>query len=611
MNDQESILFDLPGELLAIREPLELIGAVEKAAQRLGLPVALGFAAGPGGVLAPLPEYRETLERLVIRLEEGFLKKPLDLEKLLTLDQANPFRPLREGRVVASHAWLAPSGASVPNPWDLPEYLSPAGATLSREDLGVLGQSLGMGGFCALPLGTNPLAGVLLLTTPPGESSWDPARRKLLASLVGLVDPILDGLADRESLPSLVREGQVWFAIARVMSLPRLSLNTRLGRCLEAVLELHRAGTGSIMIRRGRHLEVRAASNKKILGLKQRIDSDTIAAYVARTGLSLNLRNLSGDSRFRTRVRERSIYSSDHALAVPIGSGRKVVGVINLTDRAGGEGFDPAEERRIFGFMGRIGGFIDRALLNEELKKERVRLKKANQNLLELERVKQELTNMVVHDLKGPLAEVIANIHLLADEELSEFGREAVEGALLGADSLGRLIWNLLQIGQLEEGKLLPSLRPVAPREAVESVLKRHKTLLDQQAHEVVLAIEPEFPKIKADRDILARILQNLVVNAVEHTPPGGRLTFGARVRSGRAEISLADQGPGIEPARRESIFEKYNSSQGERSPGQSTGLGLAFCRLAVEAQDGRIWVEEAPGGGAEFRFSLPLAEEK
>ena len=611
MKDQESILFDLPRELLSIREPVELIGAVDRAAQRLGLPVVLGLAAEPGGRLAPLPEYRETLERWLIGLEEGVLKRTLPLEKLLGLDGGNPFGPLRQGRIVCSHRGLAPAGAAVLKEGELLDYLSSAGPALSWEELRSLNQALGLGGFCALPLGGNPLAGVLLLAPRPGVTDWGPERRKLLSSLAGLVDPILDGLAGRESLPALVLEGQAWFAIARVMSLPRLSLNTRLKRCLEAVLELHQAGTGSIMIRRGDSLEVRAASNKKILGLKQRIDSDTIAAYVARTGLSLNLRHLAGDHRFKLRVRERSLYSTDQALAVPIGSGRKVVGVINLTDRAGGQGFDPAEERRIIGFMGRIGGFIDRALLNDVLKKERVRLKKVNQRLIRLERTTKDLTHMVVHDLKGPLAEVVANLHLLTDEELSIFGQEALGAALVGTDSLGRLIQNLLQIGRLEEGRMLLEPRPVSLWEAVEGVLERLKTLLDRQGQEVVLAIEPEFPKVMADGGILDRILQNLVVNAVEHTPSGGRLTFRALSGPGRAEFSLADRGPGIAPAQRDSIFDKFSGSEERRGPGQSTGLGLAFCRLAVEAQGGRIWVEEAPGGGADFRFTLPFAEEK
>ena len=202
--------------------------------------------------------------------------------------------------------------------------------------------------------------GVLLLTTNLERPDWEEGQKELLSRLAGLVDPVLDSLGDKESLKALAQEGQTWFEIARIMALPRLSLNRKLKLCMDSILELHNVETGSIMIRQGRYLVVRAASNKKIIGARQHLDSKSISAHVARTGMSLNLAHVSEDSRFRTSPGDSSSYRNDRAPGRahqlrPQGPGGPE------PDQPGGgrPRFDPAEERRIVGFMGRIGGFID------------------------------------------------------------------------------------------------------------------------------------------------------------------------------------------------------------------------------------------------------------
>ena len=609
--DRESILYDLTRELLLIREPVKLVSAIDQAAQKLGLPVTLGFAAdSKGRSLVPLSEYHSAMERFVIMLE-GTLHESFSLNKPLSLGGDNPLKPLLEGRIITSHERLAPVGGVVLGEKEFIEGLVPCRSGFSREQSEAIIKTLGITGICALPLGGRRLVGVLLLTTTLERPDWEEGQKELLSRLAGLVDPVLDSLADQESLKALAREGQAWFEIARIMALPRLSLDRKLKISMGAILDLHHVETGSIMIRQGRYLVVRAASNKKILGFRQHIDTNSISAHVARTGMSLNLGHVSGDSRFSTSPGDRSIYRCDMALAVPISFGRKILGVLSLTNRAGGGPFDPAEERRIVGFVGRIGGFIDRALVNEVLIKERARLRKTNETLKRLEKTKQDLTNMVVHDLKGPLAEVVANIHLLSDESLSELGREALESALLGTDALSLLIANLLHISRMEEDRFDLKLSHVSVYTVIQTTLNRLKTLLDQHGHEVVLAIEPDLPRVEADEEVLSRIIQNLVVNAVDHTPMNGRLTFRGFLGKGLVTVSLADQGPGVDPAYREVIFEKFSRNPDRKGPSLSTGLGLNFCKLAVEAHGGRIWVQEAPGVGADFRFTLPLAEEK
>jgi two-component system sensor histidine kinase KdpD len=387
-------------------------------------------------------------------------------------------------------------------------------------------------------------------------------------------------------------------------------LEKKLDQCLEVILGALKARTGSIMLRRGRNLKVVAATNRRIVGLNQPLDSDSISAHVARTGLLLNLGKVSGSGRFKSHAGQYSDYRTDQVLAVPILSGRKVVGVLNITNRLEGRAFAPLDESRAVRFMERVGGLLDRAVISESLAKERSRLKKANRELKELHKLKQDLTQMVIHDLKGPLAEIMANVLLLEQESLSELGAEALESARLGAEDLDRLITNLLDVGRLEEGRLSLEPQPVNIRTEVGRVIRGLSSLLALHGLEVVIDLDPDLPPARIHPDFLGRIVQNLLTNAVTHAPGSGRLTCRARVKDGMIQLSLADQGPGVREEHREAIFAKFSQLPGRTGPRTSTGLGLTFCRLAVEAHGGKIWVQEGPSGGADFRFTLPVAEE-
>src|SRR5206468_723530 len=115
---------------------------------------------------------------------------------------------------------------------------------------------------------------------------------------------------------------------------------------------------------------------------------------------------------------------------------------------------------------------------------------------------------------------------------------------------------------------------------------------------------------VHADPGVLRRVIDNLVANAVEHSPAGSSITLAVRAREEGLEISVADQGSGIPEAHREKIFEKFTRLElREAGLVGNRGLGLTFCRLAVEAHGGTIWVDEAPGGGACFRLLLPAIE--
>jgi signal transduction histidine kinase len=119
--------------------------------------------------------------------------------------------------------------------------------------------------------------------------------------------------------------------------------------------------------------------------------------------------------------------------------------------------------------------------------------------------------------------------------------------------------------------------------------------------------VPPELPRVLADREKVERIMSNLVGNAIKYTPGGGKITITASPQNSHVVVSIADTGPGIPSGDRERIFERFARIKENSSSRKGFGLGLSFCRLAVEAHGGRIWVEEGQNGvGSRFMFTLP-----
>jgi two-component system sensor histidine kinase KdpD len=125
--------------------------------------------------------------------------------------------------------------------------------------------------------------------------------------------------------------------------------------------------------------------------------------------------------------------------------------------------------------------------------------------------------------------------------------------------------------------------------------------------HPLSLMIPDNLPLIPFDPLLVEQVLTNLLENSLQHTPPGTPVEFVARMQKAGVLIEIADRGPGIPAGLEERIFEKFTRG---KSPGGGVGLGLSICRVIVEAHGGRIWAENRPGGGAVFRFTLPIEGE-
>ena len=216
--------------------------------------------------------------------------------------------------------------------------------------------------------------------------------------------------------------------------------------------------------------------------------------------------------------------------------------------------------------------------------------------LQQVQRQKDELSALLVHDLRNPLASILLNAHLLELEHPSEIARDIVTGA----EAMRRMVANMLDISRSQDGTLNARLGEVRVRPLFEQVCSALATRAHQSGKELSV-LAPTDLVARADPELLRRICDNLVDNAVKYASPGLVHLEGRRVPGG-VEVRVEDKGPGIPAADRELVFDKYTQLGSSRSG----GLGLTFCRLAAKAQGGSIRVEESPLGGSAFVLTLP-----
>ena len=249
--------------------------------------------------------------------------------------------------------------------------------------------------------------------------------------------------------------------------------------------------------------------------------------------------------------------------------------------------------------------------LQEEIERQKKELEAANSELLVIQRFKESMTQMVVHDLKNPLAAIMGNIQLMqlqrAQMTAPRLG-ELLQRTQDSARQMARMIQNILEVAKLEENKMPLRRQPV---DLARVVAEQCADLLSVSTRDGVRleSVVPEnLPPVDADPELVGRILANLLSNAFKHTPNGGRIVVGAHQEGEEIVTTVTDDGEGIPEDLQPHIFEKFVAGESEDRHRRTydSGLGLTFCRLAVQAHGGRIWVKSQPGEGTTVHVALP-----
>jgi len=240
-------------------------------------------------------------------------------------------------------------------------------------------------------------------------------------------------------------------------------------------------------------------------------------------------------------------------------------------------------------------------------------LNDANTRLRELDQLKNDLTHMIVHDLRNPLTGILGHLQLLKMTELSAEQSNTLDNALQNAEQLLGMITDLLDISKMEEGKLMLKTSPIIFEDVVQVALRQVQVLVEEKGINLQIAINETLPVIIADYDKLLRVMVNLLSNAIKFTPPAGHIEIRANVvDTTTIQVSVSDTGEGIPENYLDRIFDKFIQVESRKAGRNlSTGLGLTFCKLVLEAHQGKIWVESALGKGSTFYFSLPLQTER
>ena len=354
-------------------------------------------------------------------------------------------------------------------------------------------------------------------------------------------------------------------------------------------------------------------------------DEEATASWVMTQDQAVELHDVSLAPQLSTSSAPRAIVRSTAAIhpmrrymrMIPLKMGQKVVGVVRLLieddprlfTREKSLGIDRDRSNPATAFF---WTFLDQAASVIE----RARLRRESLQIELLKRtdaLRAALLSSVSHDLRTPLSSIKAAASSLLQEDV-QWDEEARRSFALAieheADRLNRLVGNLLDMSRIEGGALKPEKEWYPVDELIHDVLDHMQPVL--QGRTVQTDLPDDLPPVELDYLQMDQVLTNLIENAVRYTPAESPIEVSAQIDGEQMVISVADRGPGIPQADKERVFDKFYRVLGTQRnaatiPG--SGLGLAVSKGLVEAHGGHIWVEDRPGGGSIFRFTLPVGK--
>jgi two-component system sensor histidine kinase KdpD len=288
------------------------------------------------------------------------------------------------------------------------------------------------------------------------------------------------------------------------------------------------------------------------------------------------------------------------AAFLPLRANGRTIGVLAVADRRDHQPFT-AEERTVMAtFADQAALALDRLTLLKEAQRAEV--------LARTDELKSALMSAVSHDLKTPLASIMASVTSLLDKDIhwdEETQRDFLQGIYDEAERLDRLVGNLLDMSRIEGGALHPQKDWYSIDEIVQTVVQRLEPRL--AGHTLAVDVAPDLPMVLLDYSEIDQVLTNLVENALKYTPRGTSIRITARQVEDHLEVSVEDNGPGVPAEHLPKLFDKFYRA-GKRTGTSGTGLGLAITKGFVEAHGGTIRAANRPEGGLRVTFTLPVS---
>jgi signal transduction histidine kinase len=256
----------------------------------------------------------------------------------------------------------------------------------------------------------------------------------------------------------------------------------------------------------------------------------------------------------------------------------------------------------------RVSTHLKLHFYRNELDSKNRQLEESYRNLQEMERLRDNLVHMVVHDMRNLLTGVYAYVEMLgvhSAETLDEKGSQYLQRASMLLENLTEMINTLLDVSKMESKEMTMTMTEFDLNSLIAEAMEKLEAMREDR--EIVFSRSNQPLSVEGDRNILLRIIINLLNNAIKFTDVDGRISLGTERQGTDACFSINDNGPGIPDNYHRKIFEKFGQAEiRQKGNRYSTGLGLTFCKLGIEAHKGKIWVESEVGTGSTFHFKIP-----
>ena len=376
----------------------------------------------------------------------------------------------------------------------------------------------------------------------------------------------------------------------------------RLMETLRGHLKIQRMSL-AILDREGKNLWAVYSPRTGVARRKIPVSSGLLAAEVFRNKKTA----LVGDIAGRDDAKSMGDCHTVSCVFTPLNGQGKTIGVAGFADPLDGERFTDERIGCIERLVDYTGDYIQNARILDQTKRDRDRARKENNELKRLMDWKAEATQMIVHDLKTPINETLGNLDMLREESLSELGVECLDSALLGCDSLMRMVTNILDVSRMQSQEMMLKPEPTDLNALAQAAIRGTASLRALKNVRVEESWSEIPMRVTADENLIKRTLINLLENAAKFSPEGEAIRVTGKTAQGYRIIEVEDQGPGIPAELCSTIFDSYVSGPSAAQAIHSYGLGLAMCRLAAELHGGDIAVVSEPGMGSRFILRLPM----
>jgi signal transduction histidine kinase len=297
-------------------------------------------------------------------------------------------------------------------------------------------------------------------------------------------------------------------------------------------------------------------------------------------------------------------------LIIPLESEGQALGKINFTSRR--PQAYRLEDLRVGNLLAmQLSASIRNARQFEEITRLYAQLERTYDDLRRSETLRHDLTNMIVHDLRNPLGVVLGSLELefMVHRADQPDKQRYLNNALEATQYIINMVDDLLDVTKLDNQELSLNLTPVCLAELLAEKENFYGVQAEKEKKRFTTHTPIDLPEARADRGLISRVIDNLITNAFKYTRLGGHIEIRVEQKEQALWVYIQDDGEGIPLEYQQRIFEKFVQVLDPNGTPirKGTGLGLTFCRLAIEAQGGRIWVESKLGQGSTFVFMLPL----